>query len=154
MEVGANFGAELAVKAANVNDPAKELLELKIAVGSSMDLRVHGLNRARKLVADNGNQTIDFPLGDKLCFAFGEEGTSAAAPPNAGGPGAPPPSVGPGTPPPSSGVSQPSEPGSTGGTSCKSSNGLSGTCIPTDTCAGDGGSSEPGHCPGADNIQV
>ena len=33
VEVGANFGAELAVKAANVNDPGKELLELKIAVG-------------------------------------------------------------------------------------------------------------------------
>lgn len=42
VEVGANFGAELAVKAANVNNPAKELLDLKIAVGSSTDLRVHG----------------------------------------------------------------------------------------------------------------
>jgi hypothetical protein len=33
VEVGANFGAELSVKAANVKDPANELLDLKIAVG-------------------------------------------------------------------------------------------------------------------------
>jgi hypothetical protein len=32
VEVGANFGAELSIKAANVKDPANELLDLKIAV--------------------------------------------------------------------------------------------------------------------------
>lgn len=32
VEVGVNFGAELSVKAANVNDPTNEFLDLKIAV--------------------------------------------------------------------------------------------------------------------------
>lgn len=39
VEVGVNFGAELAIKAANVNTPTDELLDLKIAVCSPMALR-------------------------------------------------------------------------------------------------------------------
>lgn len=102
-------------------------------------------------ITDNECKTVDFPIGDKLCFAFGKDGPPAGAPPSVGGGSAvaaPPPT-------PSGGASQPSTPGSnSGGTSCKSDNGLSGTCIPTQACAGDGGSSEPGHCPGSHDIQV
>lgn len=95
--------------------------------------------------ADNEHQTIDFPIGDKLCFAFGDDSASAALPPAVGGPAGPP---------SSGGGSQPPGPGSGSGISCKNKNGLSGTCISTSACAGDGGSSEPGHCPGGDDIQV
>lgn len=105
-------------------------------------------------MADIEHQTIDFPLGNKLCFAFGGDSASAAAPPAAGGPAVSPPPGGPTPPPLSSGGSQPSDPGSSAGNSCKSKSGLSGTCISTSACAGNGGSSEPGHCPGGDDIQV
>ena len=37
VEVGANIGAELAIKAANVKTPTDELLDLKLAVCSSRD---------------------------------------------------------------------------------------------------------------------
>jgi hypothetical protein len=45
--------------------------------------------------------------------------------------------------------------GSSGGgsTSCTLSSGVSGTCMLTSDCASQGGTSTPGFCPGADNIQ-
>ena len=154
MEIGANIGAELAIKAANVNTPTDELLDLKLAVCLSRACsRKRHLICAREVIADIEYQTIDSPLGEKLCFAFGGDSASAAAPPAAGGPAASPPD-GSAAPPPSGVGSQPSDPGSSAGNSCKSKNGLGGTCISTSACAGNGGSSEPGHCPGGDDIQV
>ncbi len=43
--------------------------------------------------------------------------------------------------------------GSTGGPSCTLSSGDDGTCIDTSTCASMGGTSTPGFCPGAANIE-
>lgn len=155
VEVGVNTGAELAIKAADVKTPTKELLDLPLAVCSSRDFFDTAFSIcARQGLADFGHQTIDIPLGDKLCFAFGGDSASAAPPPAAGSSAVSPPPGGPAAPPPSSEVSQPSDPRSSTGNSCKSKNGLNGTCISTSACATDGGSSEPGHCPGGDDIQV
>lgn len=154
MEIGAKIGAELAIKAANVNTPTDELLDLELAVCLSRAcLRKRHLICAWEVMADIEHQTIEVPVRDKRCFPFGGDSASAAAPP-AAGPAASPPPSGSAAPPPSSVGSQPSDPGSSAGNSCKSKNGLGGTCISTSACSGNGGSSEPGHCPGGDDIQV
>ena len=61
VEVGANFGAELSIKAANVEDPANELLDLTLAVSFFADLRVLRINRARQWIADQWISDHRFP---------------------------------------------------------------------------------------------